>query len=488
MKKPNIVVFMTDQQNAQTMYAHNVAKTPNIDRFLADSMQFTNCYTCSPHCCPSRATFFSGLYPTQHGVWNNVEVGNALSRGLYDNVKLFSEHLKDVGYHTSFSGKWHVSAYQGPTDKGFDEVLMESTSNSGKRMTPCNLPESFDWDTVYDGSKPIDQTSVKDPSDFGRIVREGYPTYYQFGDDQNPFGDADVARLACEKIESYQGDQPLLMYVGTIGPHDPYKVPQEFLDLYNIDDMQLPDSFVDEMQDKPALYRRTRMQFALSEAEHKESLRRYMAFVSFEDHLFGQVLDSIEKSGKKDDTVVIYLSDHGDYLGAHGLWAKGLPCFREAYQVPCAIRIPNQTTQSQCDALVSIADVAPTILALAGIETPDEIVGRSLLPLIADPDAGFRSEIYTQTNGNEIYGIQRAVFDKKWKYVYNSFDFDELYDLESDPTEQHNLLPDTQYNDVVRDLCKKMWRFARDTKDDCTCPYIMVGLAPYGPGIVLEDR
>ena len=103
----------------------------------------------------------------------------------------------------------------------------------------------------------------------------------------------------------------------------------------------------------------------------------------------------------------------------------------------------------------------------------------------------WRQEICTQTNGNELYGIPRAVWDKKWKYVFKGFDYDELYDLESDPLEMHNLLHDCekgQYQDVVKEYCKKMWRFARKTKDNCTCPYIMVSLAPYGPGVLLEDE
>ena len=96
--------------------------------------------------------------------------------------------------------------------------------------------------------------------------------------------------------------------------------------------------------------------------------------------------------------------------------------------------------------------------------------------------------MYTQTNGNERYGIQRAVWNRKWKYVFNGFDYDELYDLERDPLEMHNLLHNSEeeYQEIVEEMCKKMWTFARDTGDNCTCPYIMVSLAPFGPGIIWE--
>lgn len=488
--KPNIIVFMSDQQNAQTVYPSHAAKTPNIDKFLQQSTQFTNCYTCAPHCCPARATFFTGLYPTQHGVWNNVEVDNTLSRGLYDGVTCFPETLKEAGYTNIFAGKWHVSAYEGPLDRGFDTVLREYVSNYG-RLKPCNRPTFNDWEKLYvkDGKRPMDTDETAKTRTFGQIVRPGYPRYHQFGVDENPFGDSDTVDLACKAIESYDSDAPLFMYVGTTGPHDPYCVPQEFLDLYDVDDMELPPSFHDTMADKPALYRRTKQCFNLTEAEHKESMRRYLAFISYEDALFGKVLDSVEKSGMADDTVVLYLTDHGDYLGAHGLWAKGLPCFDEAYHIPAIIRGPGFGQGVQYDAFTSIADFAPTILELAGLEKPASItVGHSLVPALQGDATPLRTECYTQTNGNEIYGIQRSVWDKKWKYVYNAFDFDELYDREADPHELHNLLPNGDYNSIVRAMCKKMWTFARDTGDNCTCDYIMVGLAPYGPGIVLEDE
>lgn len=108
---------MTDQQNFKSLYGSHRAITPNLDKFRQNAIFFQQSYCTSPHCCPSRASFFSGLYPSQHGVWNNVEVDNALSRGLFDDVILFTERLQQSGYRTLFSGKWHVSAYESPTDR-----------------------------------------------------------------------------------------------------------------------------------------------------------------------------------------------------------------------------------------------------------------------------------------------------------------------------------------------------------------------------------
>ena len=485
MNKKNIVVFMTDQQNAKTICTNSVAKTPNVDRFLKNAMNFTQAYCPAPHCCPSRATFFSGLYPAQHGIWHNVEVDSAISRELFDGVKLFPELLLENGYNTIFSGKWHVSGTEGPAQRGFQKVLRECSTNYG-RDNKGNVPRFNDWEKLYCKREKIDKSNeIK--SD-GRIIKEGYPSYYQYGIEENPFGDSDTVKLACEEIENYKSDKPFFMYVGTIGPHDPYYVPQEFLDMYKDVELSLPESFSDTMEDKPALYRRTREQFSLSKEEYIESMRRYLAFVSYEDSLFGNLIDSLEKKGIMDDTVVIYLTDHGDYLGAHGLWAKGLPCFKEAYNICAVIGGGNITTKGENDELVSLADFSATILDIAQVPNNLNMYGKSLVPFLKkEKQENWREYICTQTNGNEVYGIQRAVWDKKWKYVYNSFDYDELYDLENDPDEMINVCKKPENKAKVKEMCKKMWQFAYDTKDCATCGYIMVRMAPYGPGIIFED-
>lgn len=481
--KPNIVVFMTDQQNASTIEKGNIAKTPNIDKFLKKSTKFTQAYCPSPHCCPSRATFFSGLYPSQHGVWNNVMVDNALSRGLNDGITLFPEILKENGYNTIFSGKWHVSDVESPSDRGFNKVLCELCSCDNKNEN--HDKSCTEWDTTYSHTENID--GPDEEKTFGRIIKEGYPSFYQFGNNENPFGDTTTVDVACKEIFEYNDDKPLFMYVGTIGPHDPYLIPKEFLDLYNIDDIILPDNFNDDMADKPALYRRTRDQFALSVDEHKESIRHYLGFVSYEDYLFGKLIKSIEDKGILDNTIIIYLTDHGDYMGAHGLWAKGLPCFKEAYNICAAIGGCGISENKIINSFVSLADFAPTILDLAGIKNPIKMTGKSLIDFLhSDKPEHWREEIYTQTNGNEIYGIQRAVWNKKWKYVYNSFDYDELYDIENDPLEMTNVCKLPENKIVVKEMCKKMWLFAKETRDTCINGYIMVRFAPYGPGIIKE--
>ena len=478
---------MTDQQMGDTILPTHLAHTPNVDRLRAQGMQFTDSYCPAPHCCPSRATFFTGLYPSEHNIWNNVEVDNSLSRDLYDGVETLPEILRGAGYRTIFAGKWHVSGYEGPGDRGFQEVLCENTRNHG-RTQRSNCPQNKDWKKHYSDPAKVDSEDTE--KEFGRIVRPGYPKYVQFGTNKCPYHDGETVDLACERLKSCSKDEPFFMYVGTIGPHDPYFPPQKFLDMYDPDDIMLPANFHDDMKDVPGFYRRTQKAFHLTEQEHKESIRRYLAFCSYEDSLFGKILDTLESQQLLEDTVVVYLSDHGDYMGAHGLWAKGIPCYREAYQICSVIGGGGLFDQpNTCDELVSLADFAPTILEMAGVKEHPVMTGRSLVPLLhGHVPEDWRTEIYTQTNGNELYAIQRAVWNKKWKYVYNGFDFDQLYDLEKDPLELHNLIDDPQYGDVVKEMWKKIWKFVKDHKDPITSPYIMVAWAPYGPGILLEDE
>lgn len=433
-------------------------------------------------------TFFTGQYPSQHGVWNNVDVSNALSHGPFEGVRMFSEDLRDAGYRLYFSGKWHVSSEKGPEAYGFERVY-----HTGEYGPWPRRPDDREW-RHYRQPQDLDQgDETRQP---GQILRPGYPRYLQYGETENPFHDEDVVNGAVEKLKQLDGKEPYFFFVGPLGPHDPYFVPQRFLDLYDPDEIRLPDNFYDDLLDKPALYRRTKNRFSqLTVQEQKESIRHFYAFCSYEDELFGRILNQVEQSGQMENTLLLYVSDHGDYIGAHGLWAKGLPCFREAYHI-CSMAgggVVQQAGRTDCSR-ISLADWAPTFLELAGAPArPME--GRSLAGLLrGEPPANPRTYTYTQTNGNEIYGIQRAVWNDQWKYVFNTFDYDELYNLERDPGELHNLLHGLEndeidaspYGPVVRQLCRALWDFAMQHQDNCVNPYIMTALAPYGPGILWQ--
>ena len=476
-KRPNILVFMTDQQRGDTVLPEHPAKTPNIDRFRKQGVTFTETYCPSPHCCPSRATFLTGLYPTEHGVWHNVAVQNAITRGLAPGVRLWTEDLADAGYDLHWSGKWHVSYEEGPADRGFEvHSLTAGPQRAGQSFM------GHTWESYEAGATQADPDTRGD----GEILRPGYGTYTHYGVKENPFRDEDQVDAAILALKrGGRASKPWMVYVGTLGPHDPYFVPQRFLDMYDIDEIELPASFTDTMDDKPALYRKTRRMFdQLTPDEHRKAILQYYAFCTYEDYLFGKVLDALEQTGQADDTIVLFCSDHGDYAGEHGLWCKGLPCFRGAYHVPAIIRAPGRiASPGRCiDEFVSLADFGPSFLELANVPVDRPMSGHSLVPFLDNGTPnGWRTEMYTQSNGNELYGIQRSVFDRDWKFVYNGFDFEELYDLRNDPHERINLFGRKEYDAVVREYTRKMWRFGSQHGETCINPYIMVSLAPYGP-------
>lgn len=505
--QPNVVVFMTDQQRGSTVLPGHRLKafTPRLDELRADGVTFTHAYSVSPHCCPSRTSFFTGRYPSEHGVWNNVNVANALSRGPREGIRFWSEDLSKAGYQLGFAGKWHVSNTTNPADYGWDECLVTAPGAGPAAV-------SFDQQRRDSRSREIAKlatapgtTDEKRPE--AEIIRPGYPRYRHYGVNEDPFNDAAVVQSAIDFLRDRDNaGEPWFLYVGTLGPHDPYEVPQRFLDLYDPSEIELPDNFSDPMIDKPALYRRTRDRFdQLTEAEHREAIRHYLAFCSYEDELFGRVWNAVADAGQLANTILVYASDHGDYVGDHGLWCKGLPAFDAALHIPTVIGGPGLAGVAngrQVTTPVSIVDLGPTLLELCGTEPAAPMSGHSLVDVINGDDRPVHDELIFQSNGNEAYGIQRVIRTDRWKLVVNYFDYDELYDLERDPDELTNLLhrdprrqvgarptaevPD-ELSDIVEDLYQRLWRFSLDHDDDLTNAYIMTALASYGPGVAARQ-
>jgi len=478
-RPPNILIFMTDHQRGDTVLPEHPARTPNVERLAEEGVTFSETFCPSPHCCPARATFFSGLYPTRHGVWNNICNGQRLSRGIKPGVRLFSDELAAVGYRCVFVGKWHVSIDEGPADHGWEERWVTAHKQALHGVT---------WDRWREMAEARDD--LKTERGEGEILRPGWGTYRLYGTRPKEKMGHDnrvldeTLRVLDELLE--QNDRPWCLFAGAIGPHDPYFVPPEYLDLYRLEDVPLPESYHDEMAGKPRVVQRMRRQLwdQLSEREIREGIRHFWAYCTYLDDLFGRMLERLDRSPQRDNTLVLYTSDHGDYCGDHGLFAKGIPCYRGAYHVPAVVRWPEGVTcpGARIDSLVSLADFAPTFIEIAGAESPQEPTGRSLVPFFSGAaPVDWRDAMFSQCNGVELYYSQRAVWTENWKYVFNGFDDDELYDLQADPHEIHNLIHDPTLDHVKRDLIRMLWRFGWEQEDTMHNPYITVGLMPWGP-------
>jgi choline-sulfatase len=476
MTRPNILIVMTDHQRADTVVPGSPTLTPSVDALARQGITFNNAFCPSPHCCPSRATFFTGLYPSRHGVWNNVLNEQAINSGLRDGVRLWSEDLAAAGYDLHFCGKWHVSGDESPRDRGWTEHFVSAVSG---------VYHGTRWEQYKQmAAQPQPATRGE-----GEILRPGYGTYRLYGTrpDGSAGHDEQTVQAALDVLPALaRGDKPWCLYVGMIGPHDPYLVPQRYLDMYDVDDIDLPASFADTLKDKPYIYERMRAtRFGqLSERETRNAIRHYRAFCTYLDDHFGRIMAALEQIGQAENTLVIYTSDHGDYCGEHGLFAKGIPCFQGAYRVPMVVRWPAglHNPGRSVDSFISLADVGPTLLDLAGVRQEQRLTGASLLPFVqGHTPRTWRDEMHTQCNGVELYYTQRSVMTNAYKYVFNGFDRDELYDLRADPHEMTNLADDPRYSDVKQAMCGRMWRFAYAEGDTVVSPYITVGLAPFGP-------
>lgn len=488
-KRPNILIFMTDQERADVVAPDHPCLTPNADRLARDGIRFTQTYCPTAHCCPSRATFMTGLYPSRHGVFNNVRTRTAINLGLRRGVLTFSELLRETGYELTLCGKWHISAEEDPKQRGWRE---REVTGAGGTFHDRRIQ---DW---QQGPSRPDSSGGERPR--GEVQRPGWGDFmlYETLPDGGPKGyeadhDYRVVQAAVDTIrQSANQSSPWCLFVGPIGPHDPYRVPEKFVQLYDPAQIPLPPSYLDQMADKPRIYQRQRRQLwdQLSEAEVRESLAHYYAYCTMEDALLGEVLDALEETNQVDNTLVIFLSDHGDYCGDHGLYLKGVPAFRQAYQVPCMMRWPVGISQPgrTVEEFVSLADFAPTFLELGEIKATHYMTGQSLVPFLrAEQPATWRTAIHTQFNGVELYYTQRSVTTQTFKYVYNGFDFDELYDLRTDPEELHNVAEQSEYEAVKHELVRQMWQFAAQEEDIIFNPYGTVGLAPWGPADGLAD-
>lgn len=476
LKRPNVLIVMTDQQRADTCPPWGRAKMPRLEAYAKNATAFTSAYCPSPHCCPSRASFFTSKYPTEHGVRNNVLNSMALTENLADDIPLWSDALLESGYSLHFNGKWHVSKDKDPKDYGWQQgVCGRLGSNREEREGAWDLYKE-------EGSVP---DAARQPGD---IVRPGYATWHSYGTQDGPDEDRAFADDAIATIRRNANcDQPWCHYVGFIGPHDPYIVEQEFLDLYDDDDVPLPSSYVDRLSDKPNIYERLREQVwdQLSEKEARDCLKHYLAYCSKMDRYFGELIDVLQESDQAENTIVLFCSDHGDYASDHGLWCKGIAAFDSAYRVPLIASLPDafETHPGTNDAFVSLCDIGPTILDACNASfSPEQFTGRSLMPLLrGETPSDWRQSICFQCDGVELYYTQRAITAKKWKYVFNGFDFDELYDRENDPHEMTNLARKPEYNDTVKSLCQELWTFASNVNDTPISSYITVGLSPNGP-------
>jgi len=256
-ERPNILIVMTDQEQAAVVDPAHPCHTPHATRLAEQGVTFTQAYTPTAHCSPARATFMTGLYPSRHGIYNNVFNSAAIHRALNPGVATFGELLRDAGYRMKYAGKWHASAVECPADRGWDELI--ATSVAGAHHGRSVEQWQADAQTGAD----------VEPRQRGTIARPGWGAFPVYGSVPNDAilsaqglrHDEEVVSAAVEALPDLASRPgPWAMFVGLIGPHDPFIVPERYRKMYDPATIALPPSYHDSLEDKPRVYQRMRRQ------------------------------------------------------------------------------------------------------------------------------------------------------------------------------------------------------------------------------------
>jgi choline-sulfatase len=265
-----------------------------------------------------------------------------------------------------------------------------------------------------------------------------------------------------------KGDAPWCAFVSFVEPHDPFITQREYFEYYMGQELPEAPNAHDDLADRPGLYRRAqRIWRQVSPEQKREARACYYGSITEIDAQFGRILNWLRESGAEENTIVVMTADHGDLLGAHGLFFKDISAFEEIYRVPFLVAGPGVAQGTTCTARVGLHDLCPTLLEVAGCESFGYPDSRSFAALLSAPDAVGEewTRGYAEYFGNRHRLTQRVVWDGPWKFVFNGFDFDELYHLDDDPWEMHNLADDPAHADTLRRMTQLYWQYARTTGD-----------------------
>jgi arylsulfatase A-like enzyme len=514
-EQPNFVLFITDQHRVDYLscYGHPVLKTPHIDSIAARGVRFDNFYVATPVCMPNRATLMTGRMPSVHG-----GRGNGIPLPLASNT--FVDALRAGGYATSLVGKSHLQNFTGfspiqkrPPLRDGDRVLDAEFAEAIKpiagdgpydqelpnRWSPARdftmrLPfygfEHVDLCTghgdqvgghyyVWLKSKRPDADALRNPEnklahDYvcpqairTPIPEELYPTSY-------------IADKACAWLDGYahgQRSDPFFLMVSFPDPHHPFTPPGRYWSMYRPQDMAAPPSF--DHGNRPlarsvawALAQRERGKadtagqaaFAVDEREAREAMALSCGMIAMIDDAIGRVLGALAASGLADDTIVIFTTDHGDFLGDHQLLLKGPAHYDGIIHVPFIWAEPGAGAARRSDVLAGTIDIAATVLDRAKVQPYNGIQGVSLVPALAGSGATAArdSVVIEDDQQRAVFGLPpasrlRTLVTQRWRMTIAHGDpYGELYDLQNDPHEMDNLFEEPAHRGVRAELMERL--------------------------------
>jgi choline-sulfatase len=442
--RPNILFLMADQMAGPALPFHGnpTVKAPHLTALAQGGVVFDNAYCNSPLCAPSRFSFTAGQLPSRIGAFDNAAEFPA-------SIPTFAHYLRARGYSTTLAGKMH---FVGPDQlHGFEE-----------RLTTDIYPSDFGW--TPDWERPTERPSWY--HNMLSVVQAGVSE----ATNQLDFDD-EVAFRAARKIYDIAragNPQPFFLLVSFTHPHDPYAIPREYWDRYEHARINPPAvAPIEYDQHDPHSRRVWRMcamdEYALTPERVRNARHAYYGAISYLDDKVGQLLRALEATGLRDDTLVLFISDHGDMLGERGLWYK-MVFYEWSARVPMIFHAPKWFAPRRVSQVVSLVDLLPTLVELAGDGAPpelaDELDGHSLIPLLQGDASRWDDLALGEYLGEGALAPVLMIRRGRFKYVASEPDPDQLYDLAADTHELHNLAERAEYADLLRVLraeVKERW-------------------------------
>ena len=431
----NFVIIMNDTQRKDMVGAYGIPEvnTPSLDRLASEGIRFERAYTACPLCTPARGAMFTGLHPQVNGaICNNVSP--------HSDTALLGTIFSHYGYRSVYTGKWHLDG---------SNYLGDGNPDGG-----------FDAEWWYDKKNYLKERRSEGAGGWGP---------YETADDLRAAGiNADclqghrVADRAVDFLDHVREDEDFLLVVSFDEPHGPFHAPPEYWEMFATSPLPQPPNYNAPVDNKPELHQVQRSENGeVPWSEHASSagLRKYFGCNAYIDREIGRVLDAVD-ARHRNDTIVIYTSDHGDQLRAHGLLSKGPMMYEETCNIPLIVRYPGGPQGAVCDSLVSHVDLIPTMLEVIGAGKPEMLPGVSLLPILkGELDVRPRQHAMVSfhrfaINGDAVGGFYpvRCITDGRHKLIINLMETDELYDLENDPYEMSNRIDDPDSTDIRDEL------------------------------------
>jgi uncharacterized sulfatase len=434
-QKLNVLFIACDDLNASLgCYGHPLVKSPNIDRLAARAVRFDHAYCQYALCNPSRSSLLGGVRPDTSRIYNN----STPIRKVFPDIVTLPQLFKNNGYASLRVGKMYHYGVPG-------------------QIGTSGLDDEPSWNEVVN-PRGRDKDDEADVINFtpGRGLGAALAWMEAKGTDEEQT-DGKGAAAAIRLLEEHK-DKPFFLGVGFYRPHVPDIATQRYFDLYPLEKVTLPKEPADHLKSVPPIALTTQpLNYGLEEEKLRKFKRAYFASVSFVDVQVGKVLDALDRLGLADKTIVVFWGDHGWSLGEHGQWQKQL-LFEESARVPFIIALPKTKATGVSPRTVELLDIYPTLADLCGLKPPATVEGKSLRPLLENPNAKWEKPALTQQlrarGENQIMGY--SVRTERWRYT----EWDggkagsELYDHDKDPHEWHNLADDPSAAKTVAELKK----------------------------------